>query len=831
MYSCCILLYMKTALGVDCTVLEYSPVGGVSVSTLTELRSAYPSYFTISNSQTVIKEGGMPYYNEGQRFTVKFADGLSHGTAFCGPAGSIGKGPRDTLTTYQAGKGCWCRYGLDDTQQATGYKWVDAKKTTGNIDTDCRVNCPSICANKVATDSSFRKNFYGNTTCVISEPDVEPCQKSETDYCSVTDECEYELKPAYSVGYTMESGDGYCIANPNEYTILLSLDGLDVLDEIISIYYGTAISGLPIPFMDGYSFQGWFDENGNEYKNGTIYSIADDMILIAKWGRNCDFPVGNAIAQTPAEETILNLPLVSSLASQHPSYFTYSSGSYKVSEEGMSIYNEAQRFSVRYENGLLWGTAFCGPNGSGDRTKLYYTNENRGLTAYQSGKGCWCRYGLDDAYITDFPWERATTMEDADVCRSTCPSVCARYTATDSKFRTILLNEDAESGTCPIMDTAVQCEEITGYYATYNPISKECEYKAQTYKITLSFDNGTTTIDVVYDNAVPNIETPLKENYAFAGYYTGENGTGDMIFDKYGVFVGNIYNIPSNLSLYAYWTEDFCTDDDGMVVWNGVDHVALTAELLDSGVISKKDSSIQNEYIINDFQAYTSDTRWAVYFTEYGYLTGSAMCGTRNKASYGNVVEDVVTGDAGATVSQAYSGCWCRYGDPVPDAQWVAATDYYKSGDDWASRTDACRLDCPRACANAIATDADFRRSIYGGENCPLGSDEPVYCIAGQYMNNGICTSCPDGTTSSAGASGIEQCIGDKILHVGDDIQMNLTTVKPQTPRVMAFDVLGELYYGGLSETPKPINKNTDKQYRVFDGNEYYWLHDYTVQE
>jgi hypothetical protein len=59
---------------------------------------------------------------------------------------------------------------------------------------------------------------------------------------------------------------------------------------------------------------------------------------------------------------------------------------------------------------------------------------------------------------------------------------------------------------------------------------------------------------------------------------------------------------------------------------------------------------------------------------------------------------------------------------------------------------------------------------------------------------------------------------------------MNLTTVRPTTERVMVFDVLGELYYGSLSDTEKTVTSETDKQFRIFDGAKDYWLHDYTVQ-
>ena len=748
-----------------------APVGAVTVASAQELydNGIIKAVNTSSNNDIY----DLTAYVQGEEWSVYFPDSnkIISGYGVCGPSGKskpvAGHGSTayigTSMSSQVAYSGCYCKLGdiNDSTTNFAAAGNIGTGATPQNKLDNCRANCPSVCANYIATDAAFRAAIYGGAdNCPVGTPGEEPnvCEKIATDYCDVNDGCEYVLNSTYSVGYTMDAGGDYCVAIANEYVIMFTTDGNDVLDEMVTITYGSALPDLPIPTMDGKSFQGWFDEDGNEYTKGTIYNIADDLILYAQWGRDCDFPVGNALAQTPAVDTVLSLPTVETLASNYSDVIVKSGTTIAISDAGMNIYNADQRFSVEYENGLLWGTAFCGPNGSGDRTKLYYTNSNGGLTAYQSGKGCWCRYGLDDAYITEFPWERAATMNNADDCRATCPSVCANYTATDSKFRGILLNEDVDGASCPVMDASPQCEERTGYIATYNITTGICEYTARIYTLTLNLGDETTTVNVTYDAVVANITPPVKENYMFAGYYTQPDGAGDAIFDQYGVFVGNLYKTPSNQKLYAYWIQDFCTDKDGMVVWNGVNNVALTADLLARGIIAKKDSVVKNEYIINDFATYTSDQRWAVYFPEYGYVTGSALCGSRNKASYGNAVSDVVTGDAGATVSQTYSGCWCRYGEPVPDASWVSAGDYYNSGDDWATRTDACRLDCPMACANAIAGDAEFRRSLYGGNNCPLGSDEQVYCIAGQYMQDGVCTPCPDGYTSDVGATSQNQC-------------------------------------------------------------------------
>ena len=112
-------------------------------------------------------------------------------------------------------------------------------------------------------------------------------------------------------------------------------------------------------------------------------------------------------------------------------------------------------------------------------------------------------------------------------------------------------------------------------------------------------------------------------------------------------------------------------------------------------------------------------------------------------------------------------------------------------------------------------------------------------CLTGNYCDGtgtaipgtpGCSMVCPENSTSAAGASDISQCVGGHTLHIGDDITMNLTTIRPETPRVMVFQVLNELYYGGLSDTEKTINKNTDKKFHIFFDNKDYWLHDYTVE-
>jgi uncharacterized repeat protein (TIGR02543 family) len=76
----------------------------------------------------------------------------------------------------------------------------------------------------------------------------------------------------------------------NKYT--LTLDN----GEQIEVAYGQPIGTLPTPEREGYTFEGWFDANGNEVTAETVYTGDGTMTLTAKWSAN-----GYAIKLEPGE--------------------------------------------------------------------------------------------------------------------------------------------------------------------------------------------------------------------------------------------------------------------------------------------------------------------------------------------------------------------------------------------------------------------------------------------------------------------------------------------------------------------------------------------------
>ena len=49
------------------------------------------------------------------------------------------------------------------------------------------------------------------------------------------------------------------------------------------VYFGSAVGTLPIPYREGKVFKGWEDANGVEYTATTVYQVAGDTTLTAKW--------------------------------------------------------------------------------------------------------------------------------------------------------------------------------------------------------------------------------------------------------------------------------------------------------------------------------------------------------------------------------------------------------------------------------------------------------------------------------------------------------------------------------------------------------------------
>ena len=72
----------------------------------------------------------------------------------------------------------------------------------------------------------------------------------------------------------------------NTYTVNLNADGGNVSPSSITVTYDSTYSNLPTPTRNGYSFDGWFTENGTAVYKSTKVTKAENHTLRAEWTRS-----------------------------------------------------------------------------------------------------------------------------------------------------------------------------------------------------------------------------------------------------------------------------------------------------------------------------------------------------------------------------------------------------------------------------------------------------------------------------------------------------------------------------------------------------------------
>ena len=80
--------------------------------------------------------------------------------------------------------------------------------------------------------------------------------------------------------------NAYVDYQANQYTLTLDPNGGKVDPSTITVTFDEAIGTLPDATRTGYIFDGWVDADGNEVTAETIYTVAGDSTITAKWIRH-----------------------------------------------------------------------------------------------------------------------------------------------------------------------------------------------------------------------------------------------------------------------------------------------------------------------------------------------------------------------------------------------------------------------------------------------------------------------------------------------------------------------------------------------------------------
>lgn len=69
----------------------------------------------------------------------------------------------------------------------------------------------------------------------------------------------------------------------NDYTLYFNANGGKCDTTSKTVTYDAKVGTLPTPTKEGEVFMGWYDEDGNKYTADTVYQVAGDTTLYAKW--------------------------------------------------------------------------------------------------------------------------------------------------------------------------------------------------------------------------------------------------------------------------------------------------------------------------------------------------------------------------------------------------------------------------------------------------------------------------------------------------------------------------------------------------------------------
>ncbi len=75
----------------------------------------------------------------------------------------------------------------------------------------------------------------------------------------------------------------YAVWKGNEYTITFDAAGGTVSPSTMKVNYGVNVASLPTPVKNGWDFAGWFDDHGELFVDGAMYTYENDITLTARW--------------------------------------------------------------------------------------------------------------------------------------------------------------------------------------------------------------------------------------------------------------------------------------------------------------------------------------------------------------------------------------------------------------------------------------------------------------------------------------------------------------------------------------------------------------------
>ncbi len=316
--------------------------------------------------------------------------------------------------------------------------------------------------------------------------------------------------------------DLFAVYTPIEYTVQYVLyDGTNAKDNPLT-YNITQNITLKSPSKLGYIFGGWYTDTVFTKR---VYSVGQEIgnkVLYAKWS-----PISYTIkyyannGSTQVETSTHAYDKESALRGNTFEKEGYHFIGWSTVENGNKTYNECQKISnlSSKNNDVISLFAIWEAN----QYRVSY-NSNGGSGVMQDSL---CVYDKEDTLRS------CTFVKEGYTFMGWAMDSNAEYHFKDGSKITNL--------------TSVN-NAVVVLYAKWSP-----------NQYTVSFDkqngtDGTNSVTVTYDAALPTIIPPTRKGYMFKGYYSGKQASGKQYYTGNNPCAGvREYDEPNDITLYAYW--------------------------------------------------------------------------------------------------------------------------------------------------------------------------------------------------------------------------------------------------------------------------------------
>ena len=305
----------------------------------------------------------------------------------------------------------------------------------------------------------------------------------------------------------------------NEYTVTFDANKGTVTPTEMKVRHGDAYGKLPTPTLDGYTFDGWYNDNGMQVKPED--EVTASHTLYAHWKASTytvTFDANGGTAE-PKPQTVIygstygKLPTLTRDGYTFAGWFTEQNGGTKVmADTKVKTAKDHTLYAHWTQN--IYDVRF---------------DANGGKEAYEPKK---VRYG--DTY-KEFPPEP---------------------TRIGYEFAGWFTKKDGGNDKPVKVDT-----KVTASHTLY------AHWTAKKYTVKFNANEGTVTPaekTVTYGSTYGELPTPTRKGYTFVGWFTNPNGGTQVKADAE-------VTTAANRTLHAHWTQNIHTvtikaDKDGKVI-------------------------------------------------------------------------------------------------------------------------------------------------------------------------------------------------------------------------------------------------------------------------